>query len=61
MLVLNRKPKESITMHIPPSKEGTTIEIVVKSIQKSQTKIGFIAPVEVDIRRDNIKKGKTNM
>ena len=48
-------------MHIPPSKEGTTIEIVVKSIQKSQTKIGFIAPVEVDIRRDNIKKGKTNV
>lgn len=60
MLILTRKQKEAVTVIVPPSTEPTVVELVVQMTSNKATKIGFTAPIAVDIRRDNIKKGKTN-
>lgn len=60
MLILTRKQKEAVTVIVPPSTEPTVVELVVQMTTSKATKIGFTAPIAVDIRRDNIKKGKRN-
>lgn len=47
MLVLTRKPKESIMI-------GDDIEITVLSIEGDQIKLGIIAPKNIDIHRKEI-------
>ena len=47
MLVLSRKPKESI-------KIGEDIEVVVLEVHGDRVKLGFLAPTEVPIHRREV-------
>ena len=52
MLVLSRKPQESIWI-------GDNIEIVVSSIQGNRVRLGIRAPKSVPIVRDEVAAEKT--
>ncbi len=47
MLVLSRKPKESIRI-------GADIEVVVLEVHGDRVKLGFAAPAEVPIHRGEV-------
>ena len=51
MLVLTRKPKESIIV-------GDNIIITVLSVNGDQVKIGFNAPRDIEINREEIYERK---
>lgn len=51
MLILTRRPGESI--HI-----GKDVVVTLLGVHGNQARIGIQAPKEIDIQRDDIKKGK---
>jgi len=57
MLVLSRKRGQRIILTTP---DGLTITLTVTAIQGDKARIGIDAPVDVDIRREELEeKGKT--
>lgn len=52
MLVLARGVNESVQLQLP---DGTMITVTLLTIEKSQCKIGFDAPKDVIILRDDAK------
>lgn len=57
MLVLGRKRGQRVTVEIPPSKNWTTLEVVVARADRDDVRLGFVAPPDVDIVRNEIKEG----
>lgn len=57
MLVLGRKRRERVTVEIPPSDKWRTVEVVVARLEYDEVRLGFVAPPDVDIVRNEIREG----
>lgn len=53
MLVLSRKRHEKITLTVPASAQPMTIELIIVQIGPTTVRLGWEAPREVDIVRDD--------
>jgi sRNA-binding carbon storage regulator CsrA len=54
MLVLSRKPKESIRLTVPPSDEPQVIDISVVEMNSFRSKLGITADRSVGILRTEL-------
>ena len=54
MLVMSRKPQQSVTIKVPPQAEESTIVVKIISNSKSQTRVGVEAPDKVVILRTEV-------
>ena len=59
MLVLQREISDTVTIRVPPSAEATTITVMLVGVgpHTRTAKLGFAAPREVAIERDDMVKG----
>jgi carbon storage regulator CsrA len=53
MLILSRRQEETVTITTP---DGFTITVMVCQILPSIVRLGFVAPREVQVVRDDAKK-----
>lgn len=56
MLVLSRKPSESIFLDVPPSPLPRRIQVCVVRLGPNTAKIGFTADKDVNIAREEVCK-----
>lgn len=56
MLVLSRGPRQKLFFTVPPSSQGTTIELEVIEFRHGQVRLGLTAPNRVAIERQEIRK-----
>ncbi len=54
MLVLSRRKRETVVLEIPPSTEWRTIEVVQCDVRGNVSRLGFVAPDEVNIVRSEL-------
>lgn len=54
MLVLSRKAGEKVVVTVPPSDKETKVEVIVTEQRHDRTRIGFVAPRNVSIHRQEI-------
>lgn len=52
MLVLTRKPSERIFI-------GDDIEVTVVAVSGGRVKLGFVAPADVPIQREELRSGRS--
>jgi carbon storage regulator CsrA len=57
MLVLSRKPGESITIEIPPSTEARTIQVTLCVLQGGKARLGIEADESIGISRTELSAG----
>lgn len=58
MLVVTRKVNEQVYLDVPPSTEPIRIMIQPADIRGDKIRLGIDAPREVQISRDDMKKGR---
>lgn len=54
MLVLKRKPKQTVTIVIPASTETRTVQVCLTKIDKNSVRMGFRGPPDVQFVRNEI-------
>ena len=57
-LVLQRKRNEAVMIQVPPSTVATLIEVRVAEIRGEKVRLGFKAPGEVKVDRDEVYESK---
>ena len=55
MLVLARRLFQEVSITVPPSNEPTEIRVVLLELRKETIRLGFDAPREIRIVRDDAK------
>jgi carbon storage regulator CsrA len=58
MLVLTRKPGEYVRITVPPSQEPTQISVCLVDVAGSRTRIGFLAPKDSIIGREELYQAR---
>ncbi|MBJ7555424.1 carbon storage regulator [Marinomonas spartinae] len=53
-LILNRNPKQGITITVPPSTTETKVQVCSLGVSGRQTKLGFKASSNVKVLRDEL-------
>lgn len=61
MLVLSRKPSETVFVDVPPSTEWTRVAVTNVQQRGDKTRLGFDAPRAVSIVRKEIDDGRPRL